>query len=284
MPVSSTLRVNFESGFVLDSLPGWSALFELPTAQRLRALRDPEQRGRMREGVENGDTTLVRRFRDWGQLIVEQTFTPETAMFGGRRLSDVAADGSRDAFDTLLDIVIADGLRTVIVLPPVGNDAESWRLRRQVWADDRAVIGGSDSGAHLDMIDTFVYATSLLGPITRDGLVGLEEAVRLLSDVPARLYGLRGRGRLSPGYQADVIVFDPATIGPGPMRTVTDLPGGASRLFADATGIEHVFVNGTETVRRGALTGATPGTTLRSGRDTDTVHPQDLPMAGAHLR
>jgi len=283
MPISSTLRVTFESGFVLDSLPGWAPLFELPLEQRQQALGDREQRKRMRQGVDDGDTTLVRRVRDWGALIVEQTFSPETAMFSGRRLDDIAGSG-QEPFDTLLDIVIADGLRTVIVLPPVGNDPESWELRRQVWADDRAVIGGSDSGAHLDMIDTFVYATALLGPITRDGHVRLEEAARLLSDVPARLYGLRGRGQVGPGYQADMIVFDPEKIGPGPIRTVADLPGSASRLFADATGIEHVFVNGTETVRHGALTGATPGVVLRSGRDTETVHPKDLPMVGSHRR
>jgi N-acyl-D-aspartate/D-glutamate deacylase len=126
------------------------------------------------------------------------------------------------------------------------------------------------------MIDTFVYATSLLGPIARDGHVTVENAVRLLSDIPARLYGLRDRGRLVPGYLADLMVFNPDTIGPGPVRTVADLPGGASRLHADAAGIEHVFVNGTETLRHGTLTGSAPGAVLRSGRDTRTVHAGDV--------
>jgi N-acyl-D-aspartate/D-glutamate deacylase len=99
-----------------------------------------------------------------------------------------------------------------------------------------------------------------------------EQAVRQLTDIPARLYGLRDRGRLVPGAFADVVVFDPSTIGHTPVRTRDDLPGGASRLYAEATGVCHVLVNGTEIARDGEFTGTTPGTVLRSGRDTHTVH------------
>jgi len=83
--------------------------------------------------------------------------------------------------------------------------------------------------------------------------------------VPARLYGLGGRGRIEPGAHADLVVFDPATVGPGRERTLDDLPGGASRLVVESEGVERVLVAGTEIVAGGELTGATPGTVLRRG-------------------
>ena len=113
----------------------------------------------------------------------------------------------------------------------------------------------------------------MLGPDRRDrDLIGLEEAVHQLTDVPARLYGLKGRGRLAEGWVADVCVFDPETVGPKEIHTRSDLPGGAGRLYAEAAGIEHVVVGGAEAVRGGELTGERPGRVLRSGVDTETVH------------
>jgi N-acyl-D-aspartate/D-glutamate deacylase len=116
-----------------------------------------------------------------------------------------------------------------------------------------------------------IYSTSLLGDGVRArGLLSWEQAVRLLTDVPARLYGLRDRGRLVPGAFADIVVLDPASIGHRPIRTRDDLPGGASRLYAEATGVHHVLVNGAEIASEGEFTGARPGHVLRSGRDTGT--------------
>jgi N-acyl-D-aspartate/D-glutamate deacylase len=112
----------------------------------------------------------------------------------------------------------------------------------------------------------------VVGDAVRNGYLPLEEAVRLLTDKPARLYGLRDRGRVEVGAFADLVCFDPETIGPIGERTYDDLPGGASRIVAESRGVMHVVVNGTEIVRDAAYTGATPGTVLRAGRDTDTVN------------
>src|SRR5207253_7404285 len=102
-------------------------------------------------------------------------------------------------------------------------------------------------------------------------VITLEEAVHQLTDVPARLYGLRGRGRIAEGWAADLVVFDPSYVGYQQERTRADLPGGALRLYAEADGIEAVFVNGVRIVDGGSFTGATPGTLLHAGRDTETV-------------
>jgi N-acyl-D-aspartate/D-glutamate deacylase len=119
------------------------------------------------------------------------------------------------------------------------------------------------------MTSFFTYTTTLLQRGVREHqLLSTEQAVHLLTDVPARLYGLHERGRLRAGAPADVVVFDEDRIASEPIHTRFDLPGGAGRLYAAANGIGHVLVNGTEIVRDGELSEQRPGRVLRSGRDT----------------
>ena len=99
----------------------------------------------------------------------------------------------------------------------------------------------------------------------------METAVKLMTSDPAALFGLKDRGVLRIGAIADVVVFDPATVGSHEPRLVTDLPGNSARLTADSVGMNHVFVNGVAILCDGVATGATPGTVLKSGRDTETV-------------
>jgi N-acyl-D-aspartate/D-glutamate deacylase len=187
-------------------------------------------------------------------------------------VGDVAQATGKQPFDAMLDVALADDLRTSFMPPSSGDAPEDWQARGRAWLDDRTVVGASDAGAHLDMIDTFALSTQVLGNgVRRHGVVSLEEGVRQLTDVPARLYGLRDRGRVQTGMHADLVVFDPDAIDCGPTYTRFDLPAGAGRLYADASGIDHVLVGGVEIVQKGEHTGALPGTVLRSGRDTETV-------------
>ena len=272
LPHTMQLRLSFEHGAILDGLPGWREVFALPPAERMAAFSDPETRRRLDAGAQSEEAGILRHLAVWDRLIFEETFAPENADAEGRTVGEVARARGVAPFDALLDVVVADGLRTGL-RPPIGESEEDWVLRAQTWQDERAIVGGSDAGAHLDTMCGAIYSTSMLGDGVRArGLLSWEQAVRQLTDVPARLYGLRDRGRLVPGAFADVVVFDPATIGHGAVRTRDDLPGGASRLYAEAVGVGHVLVNGTEIVREGAFTGAVPGRVLRSGRDTVTVH------------
>ena len=272
LPQPMKIRLSFLSGFVLDGLPGWRDTMHLPVPQRLVALADPEVRRRLSEGASSKEAGMLRGLAQWDRLIIAETFAAENADATGRPVGEVAAARGGEPFDTLLDIVIADELRTGLTPPLAGDDAADWRLRAEVWRHPGAVIGGSDAGAHLDMMCGAVYTTSLLGKGVREHqVVTLEEAVRLVTDVPARFYGLTERGRIAPGWHADLVLFDPATIGHGPERTRYDLPAGAPRLVADAQGITSVLVGGVEVCRDGTATGALPGTVLRSGRDTQTV-------------
>jgi N-acyl-D-aspartate/D-glutamate deacylase len=156
---------------------------------------------------------------------------------------------------------------------PPGDDPESQAFRERMWADPRVVLGASDAGAHVDMIWTYDWACAFLARNRERGVLPLEAAVARISAHPAAVYGLVDRGRIAPGCWADLVCFDPDTIGPGLPEWRDDLPGGAGRLTGAATGIAAVYVNGTEIVRDGVLTGARPGRVLRSGRDTATVTP-----------
>ncbi|MCU0670543.1 MAG: amidohydrolase family protein [Myxococcota bacterium] len=269
LPQVMPLRLNFVSAFVLDALPGWAEVVTLPLPARKRALADPGVRERLAKGAASPEAGPFRALAVWENMLIEETHAPENQKWRGRNLGECAREAGLAPFEFMVQVALADDLRTSFKTPSFGDDEASWQLRQQVWRDDRALIGASDAGAHLDMIDTFGATTSLLGPVVRDrGLLGLEEAIHQITDRPARLYGLRERGRLAPGHHADVVVFDPATIGPEPVHTRHDLPGGAGRLFGGARGIAHVLVNGVEIVRGQEILDARPGTVLRSGRDT----------------
>ncbi|MHB8669226.1 MAG: N-acyl-D-amino-acid deacylase family protein [Acidimicrobiales bacterium] len=274
LPHIMTIRLSFLSGFILDGLPGWRDTMALRPPERVRALADPDVRARLGAAASSPEAGMLGALARWERMEIVETFSPANAGLEGRMVGDIAAERGRSPFDALLDVVVADGLRTGLMpaMGADGGDADAWRMRADVWRDPRTVVGGSDAGAHLDMMCGAVYSTHLLGDGVRErGLLSIEEAVHQLTDVPARLYGLRGRGRLAAGWRADVLVFDPTTVGPGPVRTRDDLPGGASRLYADSEGIAHVLVNGTEIVAGGKSTGALPGTLMRSGRDTESV-------------
>ena len=272
VPQAMTVRINLLSGFVFDALPGWAELFRLAPDERIRKLGDPVYRKQLDEQAKSERAGLLRGLARWEMMRVVEAFTPETRRWEGRTVGELAQESGQDPFDAMVSLAVADGLRTQFMPPTGGDKIEDWQARARTWMDDRTVIGASDAGAHLDMIDTFAVPTQVLGNgVRRHGVIGLEEAVRQLSDVPARLYGVRERGRLQPGWHADVVVFDPQAIACGPTYTRFDLPAGAGRLYADSVGIEHVLVNGVEIVSDGTHTGALPGRVLRSGRDTETV-------------
>ena len=191
-------------------------------------------------------------------------------------MADIAAERGTAPFDTLLDIVLADDLRTVLWPNTDDGDETTWTMRAAIWNDPRAMVGGSDAGAHLDRMCGSNYPTAFLGDCLRGRkLVPVEQAVHMMTAQPAALFGLRDRGLVQEGYAADLFVFDPEPrSGSEPARLVHDLPGETPRLYAGSHGVVRVLVNGVETVRDGAPTGAVPGTLLRSGRDTASVVPR----------
>ena len=271
VPQAMSVRLNFLGGFALDALPGWSAVIGLPVEERKKALADPVVRKKLDDAARSEEAGPMAGLANWGVMTIVEVFKEEHERFVGMTVAEIAEEQGKQPFDALLDLVVADDLKTYFKPPIFGDDDESWQMRGEAWTDERTVVGASDAGAHLDMIDTFAFSTQILGEGRRRKLITTEEAVHQLTEVPAKLFGLRERGLVAEGYHADIVVFDEETVETGPIHVRYDLPCGSPRLFADAVGIEHVFVNGQEIVRGTDLTGEFPGQIIRPGADTDTV-------------
>jgi N-acyl-D-aspartate/D-glutamate deacylase len=257
---------------LLPGVPGWRDVLQLDARGRRAAATDPSTRERLRSGAEKFARKAVGVLADFSLMEIGDPTSP----WVGKSLGEVAEGRGTDVIDVLIDVVLPDKLTLFMVLPSLtpslGRSDEGWRVRTSVWKDPRVMLGGSDAGAHVDLMCHANYPTVVLGEVVRDrGLLTLEEAVAMMTDRPARHYGLRHRGRVAAGWHADLVVFDPGEVASLPAVSRHDLPGGGERLHAGARGVAHVIVGGHDVVDNGEVTGARPGTVLRSGRDTETV-------------
>jgi N-acyl-D-aspartate/D-glutamate deacylase len=257
---------SLQSGLMYDVLPGWADTMHAPLPERMRLLRDPAVRARLADGAQLAEGAFFKLLAAWDDQRVFATYSPANDGLVGRTLGSIAAERGVTPLDAWLDISLADELRAMVALPCVDDRDELWEMRLEVWRDRRTLLGGSDAGAHLDMLASQRYSTALLSKgVRRRGLLPIEEAVHMLTAAPAALYGLADRGRIAPGCAADLVVFDPDAVGHGEMHARHDLPLGALRIYVESVGIDRVIVNGTEILVGGVPTGERPGHVLRRG-------------------
>jgi N-acyl-D-aspartate/D-glutamate deacylase len=164
----------------------------------------------------------------------------------------------------MVDLAAADGFATRFRVVMINDDDEQIA---GLLTNPRFLLGLSDAGAHTSQLCDANYATHLLSHWTRDrGTLSLETAVWRLTGHPAAVYGIADRGAIVPGAVADLVAFDPDTVGSEELERVHDLPGGADRLVARSTGIEHVWVSGRAIRTDGRdLPDVRPGVVLRGG-------------------
>jgi N-acyl-D-aspartate/D-glutamate deacylase len=173
--------------------------------------------------------------------VAETEMYPELV---GRRVSDIARERGSSSFDVLCELSVAEDLKMRFRAYIANDDREAVGC---LLNEDHVVLGLTDAGAHVDQLCDAPLPTDLLGNWVReDGIMPLGRAIRKLTGEPADMFGFEKRGYLREGYFADVCVFDPATVGPGPVRRVRDLPANGERLTAEEpSGMRHVLVNGT---------------------------------------
>jgi N-acyl-D-aspartate/D-glutamate deacylase len=181
----------------------------------------------------------------------------------GIPLDRLARERGTTPFDMMLDLALAENMATRfrVVLENDADDEIGALL-----ADKRTLLGLSDAGAHASQLCDACYSTHLLGHWVRERkALSLEDAVWRLTSQPAQAFRIAGRGLVREGNFADLVAFDPATIGTTPIERVHDQPGGADRLIVRSTGVEHMWVNGAATRSAGEdIPGVAAGRVLRS--------------------
>ena len=214
----------------------------LPRAERPARYRDPQWRVRAEQEISGAWGNIVDRAR-----VSESVQHGE--LVGGPTLGELGKQRGCSAFALMLDLALEEDLATRFHVPMTNDNEEQIA---EMLNNDRLLLGLSDAGAHTSQLCDADFATYLLQHWWREtGAITLERAVWRLTGQPAEFLGLSDRGTLIPGAVADVVVFDPESVGTTPLERLYDLPTGADRLVARSTGIEHVWVGGQATRRAG---------------------------------
>lgn len=266
--------VNFASQFTLedynlaDAVPCWKEALMGTVAEKIAKLSDPERRRAMkaiheeRGGLFAAGYVLTQIKVGWIPLDVPNGLELQEN-YEGYTIGEIAEREGKHPIDVFLDISVWGGLKsgfeTEMIMTPPEN-------MRQIIKAPTGLPGISDGGAHTKFVTTGRFPSDLLGLWSRDhDLLSLEEAHWRLSAYPAQAAGLKGRGYIAEGMAADIIVYDPNTIGSTPQERLWDYPAGEWRLVQKATGYNYIIVNGAITFVDGVCTQATPGKLLRHG-------------------
>lgn len=269
-PRPLNFEFQLEAPFIFESMRMFRPISEADHEGKKAIYADSAFRAKLWERLEHKAPPLFRSgFR--GTTITEVPGRPDLSE---RKLFDVAAELGVTPVDALFDLGLATDLKARFRMPVANHEEDEVEI---LLKSPVTVLGLSDAGAHANQLCDACLTTYLFRRWVREkGALTLEEAVRMVTSRPAEVVGIHDRGRLALGLAADLVIFDPATIGDEPLRRVHDLPGGADRLVADARGIDAVIVNG-RILRRDnrdviAPDGVLPGQVLRNGRGTIPIN------------
>ncbi len=257
-----TMDFTLHSPYPVEGLQSWKPALGLKGEAFKAMLARPEFRDAIR--AELSAPATFRLFNgEWSQVQVVEVRDAAHAHLEQRTLADLAAQSGRDPLDVMFDLALSEDLDTVFTATLLNSDEQA--VARML-NHPNSLVSLSDAGAHLTFFNDAAFGLHLMGHWSRElGAMSLSRAVHCLTGQPAAVYGLRDRGVLRVGAAADLLLFDPATVGRGPKRRVFDLPGGGPRLHTDAVGVHGVWVNGVQVADADGLTGdARPGVLIRA--------------------
>ena len=238
-----TMDFTLASPYPVEGLASWKPALGKSGGALRAVLADPAFRAAVR--AELAAPTTFRLFNgEWDKVHVVETAHAANAPLEQRSIAEIAIATARDPLDVVLDLALDEDLATIFTAQLLNSDEDA--VGRML-NHPNAIVSLSDAGAHLTFFNDAGFGLHLLGHWSRErGAMTLAEAVRRLTAHPADVLGLEGRGRIRGGDAADLLLFDPKTVGRGPKRRVHDLPAGAARLTTDAVGVHGVWVNGAQ--------------------------------------
>jgi len=229
------------SAYPFYSHPAFDPIKAYDREQLKRVFRDESFRDRFRADLRTPRPGTVFQ-GNWDRIIVAAPVKPEHAGLADRTIAEIVRDSNRDPLDAMLDLGLDEDLETGFI----GRFFNAVDAGVEPLVKHKAgVIALSDAGAHLVYLCDAGFGLYFLGHWVRErGAFDLAEGVRRLTSHQAGLYGIPDRGRIAVGAHADLLLFDPATVGISAARRVNDLPGGGPRTLRDPLGVHGVFVNG----------------------------------------
>ena len=238
-----SMEFTMESPYLFEGIHSWRPAMECSSLELYeKVLADNNFRGNLVNEIE--DNAQVRLFNgDWDKIIVREVYNQKYQNLEGRSIKDIALDSNVQPLDWLLDHALSDnGMDTLFIAMLLNSDEKAVG---KLLKHPRANITLSDAGAHLTFFNDAGYGLYMLQKWVRENkIMSIEEAIYNLTGKQADIYRIDQRGRLVPGQYADMILFDPDTVGVSQSYRVSDLPGGGNRLNIDGHGIKGVWING----------------------------------------
>ena len=259
------MSFSLEDPYVFEGLPCWQQVFKAPPEERSRVFQDPGFRTAFRHDT----TTFPSRIfsGNWETVEIQKAAQPKHQPLVGKNLVEIGREMGTHPSDVLFDLSLEENLRMEFFVKLMNNKEDDVA---ELLVHPHTLIAASDAGAHLTLFCDAGYTTYFLGHWIREkGIMPLEEGIRRLTSVPARIHGIKDRGQIEVGKAADLVVFDPDTVHADPAEPVWDLPGGGERLIQRSRGISYIFVNGVPLMEEGqfdpSIAERPPGKLLRSG-------------------